>query len=223
MMFDGFPQAGLTFLTQLARNNDRDWFKARQEVFERDVKAPMIALVSAVNDALESFAPDYVNEPKRAIARLHRDTRFSRDKSPYRTEMSAVFPCRGAEKAAAAGFWFSVSPAGVELVAGSYMPGPPQLARVRAYLDTQHAEFRKLTTAAPLKKAFGELQGDRLKRVPRGFEPEHPAADLLRLKQYYVRASLGAGLATSRTLPKELADRFKAATPFVQALDAVLH
>lgn len=221
-MFDGFPKAGLTFLAQLARNNDREWFNARKEVFEREVKAPMFELVAAVNDALQSFAPEYVNEPKKAIARLHRDTRFSKDKSPYRTEMSAVFPFRGAEKETAAGYWFSVSPKGVDLIAGSYMPGTEQLANVRAYLDEHHAAFRKLTSAAPLKKAFGDLRGERLQRVPRGFDPDHPAADLLRLKQYYFQASMPATLATSRSLPKELANRFKAAAPFVRQLDAIL-
>ncbi len=222
-MFEGFPKEGLSFLTALAKNNDREWFKARQDVFERAVKEPMIALVEDVNAALEAFAPGYVNEPKKAIARLHRDTRFSADKSPYRTEMSAVFPCGGAPKEAAAGFWFGISPEGVELVAGAFMPGPEQLAKVRAYLSTEHAAFKKLTTAAALKSAFGALQGERLQRVPRGYDAEHPAAELLKLKQYYFATTLPADAALKSDLPKELAKRFKAATPFVQQLDAILH
>src|SRR5207244_3382352 len=105
-MFPGFPSEALTFLRGLARNNRRDWFQPRKEIFETKVKAPMIELVEAVNAELLKFAPDYINDPKKAIYRIYRDTRFSPDKTPYKTHIAAVFPRRGLDRQAGAGFYF---------------------------------------------------------------------------------------------------------------------
>jgi hypothetical protein len=136
--------------------------------------------------------------------------------------MSAVFPFRGGEKQASAGYGFSVSPKGVQLVAGSYMPGPEHLAAVRTWLDKRHGELRKVLAAPALVTAWGELRGERLQRVPCGLDREHPASDLLRLKQYYLQASLPAGAAAQTDLPEVIAERFRAAAPFVKLLDRVL-
>jgi len=219
--FAGFPRAGLQFLSQLKKNNSKEWFHEHKDTFEESVKAPMVALVSALDAELSRFAPEYVADPKR-ISRMNRDTRFSADKSPYRTDISIVFPRNGGEKAEVAGFYVAVSPEGVEVLGGVYMPGPEQLTALRNTLLTEHARFQKLVEAKALREAMGELQGEKLVRVPRGFAPEHPAADLLRFKQFYFSTRLPASAATSPELVDEVARRLKLMTPFVSFLDEVL-
>lgn len=99
-----FPSEALTFLRGLARNNDREWFNARKETFETKLKAPMLAFIEAINAELMDFAPEHVTDPKKAFYRIYRDTRFSADKTPYKTHIAAIFPRKGLEKHAGAGF-----------------------------------------------------------------------------------------------------------------------
>jgi len=93
--FPGFPPAGVQFFRGLARNNNRDWFQPRKAIFEASVKRPMQELVAALNAAMMSYAPQYVTDPAKAIYRFYRDTRFSKDKSPYKQQIAASFPRRG--------------------------------------------------------------------------------------------------------------------------------
>ena len=173
-MFSGFPPEAMTFFRGLARNNNRDWFQPRKEIYETKVKAPMCELVEAINAEMLKFAPDYINDPKKAIYRIYRDTRFSKDKTPYKTHIAAVFPRRGLEKHAGAGLYFSISPQDIEIAGGVYMPGPEQLLAIRTWLAENHAEFRKASRGP--EKLMGKLYGDSLQRVPKGFDAAHPAA-----------------------------------------------
>ena len=93
--FSGFPPEAMQFFRGLARNNNREWFLPRKPIFEEKVKQPMRELVEAVNAAMKSFAPEYVTEPDKAIYRIYRDTRFSKDKTPYKDHIAATFPRRG--------------------------------------------------------------------------------------------------------------------------------
>jgi uncharacterized protein (TIGR02453 family) len=90
LLFIGFPPEALTFLRGLTRNNQREWFQPRKEIFETRVKEPMLALCDALNGEFAKFAPDYINDPKKAVFRIYRDTRFSHDKTPYKTHIAAI-------------------------------------------------------------------------------------------------------------------------------------
>jgi len=215
-----FPAQTLTFLRGLARNNDRDWFNPRKEIFETQVKAPMIALIEKVNAELMKFAPEHVTDPKKSFYRIYRDTRFSSDKTPYKTHIAAIFPLRGFDKHAAAGFYFQISPKGVGIAAGNYMPGPDQLRAVRTWLAANHEEFRKAARAP--EKLFGKLEGSSAARTPKGFIPGHPADDLVRMKQWLYWTELDVKLATSPELLGEIVKRFRAATPVLRMLNAGL-
>ncbi len=217
--FPGFPKKGMTFFRQLTKNNNRDWFQANKDTYTEFVREPTIALVEAVNAKLERFAPEYVADPKKALTRINRDVRFSKDKSPYNTNLSVRFPRQGSPKDGSAGFYFRVSPKGMEVVAGTYMPANPPLNALRGHIAENHKAFERILKRPKFKELLSELQGDCLKRVPRGFDPEHPAGDLLRHKQFYVYAKLPVATATSSAVLKELTDRFRSATPFVEFLD----
>ena len=219
-MASGFPAEGLAFLKALKKHNDRDWFQARKDVFETKVKAPMIELIEGVNKALHDFAPDYENDPKKALYRIYRDTRFSNDKTPYKTHIAAIFPRRGLGKHVSAGFYFQISPEGVGLAAGAYMPGPEELYAIRSWLTDHHKDFAKASQNA--EKVIGPLQGSSLVRSPKGFDPEHPAAELVRRKQWFYWKELGTDLATSPKLLAETIRHFRAARPVIDLLNSSL-
>jgi uncharacterized protein (TIGR02453 family) len=220
--FTGFPPQALSFFRQLARNNRRDWFQPRKGLYDEHVRGPMLELVELINDDLRGFAADHVTEPARAVYRIYRDTRFSKDKTPYKTHVAAIFPRPGLPRHAGAGFYFSISHTGVEVAGGMYMPGPQELAAVRQVLARDEKAFRRLTASPALRRLMGELQGTSLARVPRGHDPDDPAADLLRRKQLYFGKELPSDVALSPSLRREVSARFKAMAPVVHYLNAVV-
>ncbi len=220
--FEGFPQEAFKFFRSLERNNRREWFQPRKEIFETQVRQPMFALVNAMNAAMMEFAPAYVCEPADAIYRIYRDTRFSSDKTPYKTHIAATFPRRGMKKHTCAGLYFSVSPKEIEVAGGVYLPTTDELRAIRLYLLDHHQEFRAMVRARALTSLMGELQGDQLSRPPKGFPAEHPAADLVRYKQWLFYTMLEPSLATGPKLLSELVKRFRAMMPFVELLNAPL-
>ncbi len=220
--FAGFASEALEFFGNLGRNNNRDWFLTHKHVYEEQVRAPMQGLVEVINHQMLDFAPDHVTEPKKAIYRIYRDTRFSRDKTPYKTHIAAHFPRRGLEKHAGGGYYFSVAADGVEVAGGVYMPGPEQLLSIRKHLAEHHEQYRRLVAAKPLRSLMGELQGEALTRAPKGFPQDHPAADLLRRKQLYFYVVLDSGLATTPKLQTEVLKRFRAMAASVDFLNAPL-
>jgi uncharacterized protein (TIGR02453 family) len=218
--FPGFPKQALTFFRQLARNNKREWFQAHKAQYETHVHAPALALCARVIDDLRAFAADHACEPKRSLFRIYRDTRFSKDKTPYKTHVAAVFPRAGMGKTTCAGFYFAVSHEGVEIAAGMYMPGPEELAAVRAAIAAdQGRALRKLLAAPGLRKQAGDLFGDKLARVPKGFDAAHPAADLLRMKQWYFNVTLPPSAACEPSIRKQITSRFRATAPVVHYLN----
>jgi uncharacterized protein (TIGR02453 family) len=215
-----FPAEALTFLKGLEKNNTRDWFQPRKEIFETKLKEPMMAFVEDINAELLKFAPEHITEPKKAVYRIYRDTRFSKDKTPYKTHLGAIFPRRGLGKDAAAGYYFHVSAKGVGIACGAYAPGPEQLLAIRRFIAANDKLFH--ATAAKAKKLMGPVQGSTLQRVPKGFDSEHPAADLIKMKQWYCWVELDAALATSPKLKSEITKRFKAMAPLVELLNKPL-
>ncbi len=213
-----FPPEALTFLRGLARNNDREWFQPRKETFETKLKAPMIELIEAINGELMDFAPEHVTDPKKALYRIYRDTRFSSDKTPYKTHLAAIFPRKGLEKHASAGFYFHLSPKIIGIAAGMYSPGPDELRAVRTMLAANHAKFRAALKGP--EKVMGKLTGSSVTRMPKGFDAESPAADLLKRKQWLFWEELDAKLATSSKLKTELIKRFRVAAPVVYMLNS---
>src|ERR1700756_1501006 len=132
------------FFRSLKRNNRREWFQPRKHLFDQHVKEPMLELVSALNSEFAKFAPAYVSDPKKAIFRIYRDTRFSSDKTPYKTHIAASFARRGGERLAAGGFSFSVSHDQIEVAGGIYHPAPETMLLVRTHIAEHHQDLRRL-------------------------------------------------------------------------------
>src|SRR5436190_12062052 len=217
-----FSPATLAFLRALKRNNDREWFKARKARYERDVKAPMLALIEQLAIDFKAFAPEIVASPKVSMYRIYRDTRFSADKTPLKTNVAASFPWRGLHRHQGAGLYFEVAPGWVWIGGGMYAPEPPQLVKVRAHIAETWPEIQTLTRARPFKTLIGALGGDRLTRVPRGYPADHPAADILRHKQFLAGRELPAETATGEDFYPTLLATFKAIVPLVRFLNEPL-
>src|ERR1035437_3267801 len=198
--FPGFPAETISFFRGWARNNTRDWFQPRKPIFDEKVKQPMRELVEALNGAMKSFAPEYATDPEKAIYRIYRDTRFSKDKTPYKTHIAASFYRRGTGPHKYGGYYLQVSHKEVAVGGGVYMPEPAVLLAIRQHIAEHHEEFRKILAAKPVRKLLGEMQGDQLARVPKGFCSTDPAADLLRFKYFILYVELPPDLATSPLL-----------------------
>jgi uncharacterized protein (TIGR02453 family) len=220
--FPGFPPEGLAFFRRLKRNNRRDWFQPRKQIYDEKLRAPMIELVTALNTEMMKFAPAHVREPESAIYRIYRDTRFSSDKTPYKTHIAASFPHRGLAKHSCAGLYFSASPEEIEIAGGVYMPMTEDLRAIRLYLLDHHEEFRRIIRGRTLRSLMGEIQGDHLSRVPKGFPADHPASDLVRQKQWLVYVMLEPAIATTPKLFTEVVKRFRAMAPFLEFLNTPL-
>jgi len=220
--FTGFSPAALDFLRKLKRNNRRSWFQPRKEIFESEVRRPMIELVTAVNVELMRFAPRYVTPPNKAIMRIYRDTRFSANKAPYKTHVSAIFPRAGADRMSGGCFYFHFTAEELLIFGGVWNPPSDELRLLRSFLGENHQDLKRMLRSTKLRKLFGEMQGEKLTRLPSGFACNHPAAALIRGKQWYLECTLPARILTKPQVLAEITERFRAATPFVEFMNQPL-
>lgn len=212
-----FSKKALTFFRQLQKNNDRQWFAPRKELFETECKAPMMELVNWLNERLATFAVDHVTEPKKAVYRIYRDTRFSKDKTPYKTHIGALFPRKGLSRHGGAGYYVGVSHEGVEIAGGMYMPEPDELAAVRQAIFADPKAAIRVFEDKTLVRTISPLQGTQAARMVKGFDedPATPLGSLLRRKQMYHHITLPADAATKPTLAREVVKRFQTMAPMV--------
>jgi uncharacterized protein (TIGR02453 family) len=221
-MHPQFSSATLTFLRALKRNNDREWFKARRDRYERDVRGPMIAVIERLASDLKRFAPDLVAAPKVSLYRIYRDTRFSPDKTPLKTYISAVFPHRVLLKKQGAGLYFEVAPGWVWMGGGIYAPEPKELLRVRKHIAATWPQLDRIVRGRRFASDIGALTGERVSRVPRGFPRDHPAAEYLKHRQFLAGREFPAELATTADFYPTLLRTFSAAAPLIAFLNEAI-
>ncbi|HUB28165.1 MAG TPA: DUF2461 domain-containing protein [Terracidiphilus sp.] len=212
------PEA-LTFLRNLARHNDREWFQPRKAEFEALLREPMLAIVRKVTDAMLDFAPNHVRPAEKSLFRIYRDTRFSNDKRPYKTHVAAWWSHQGLQKTSGAGYYFHISPKEVIVAAGAYMPEKEQLSAIRHWLLDNHQDFRKILQSRKMRSMFVEFEGNSLTRPPKGFPCDHPGLDLIQCRQWGLAATLPAKTALDRKLVDVLIRYFRQAAPVVDALN----
>ncbi|WP_446745257.1 DUF2461 domain-containing protein [Silvibacterium acidisoli] len=217
-----FSREALDFLRKLKRNNRREWFEARRDVYENELKQPMLALITRVLRGMEEYAPAHLRAPQKCLLRIYRDIRFSSDKSPYKTHVSAWWLRDGLPKTSGAGYYFQVSPTEVLIAAGVYMPPKDQLLAVRRHLLEHHEEFRRLIENRKLRAKLDLHDPAPLSRPPKGFPAEHPAIEWIKWRQWGVTVSLPAEEALKPSLPKLVEERFRLAQPLVDYLNEPL-
>lgn len=214
-----FRPEALTFLRNLKRHNDRDWFQPRKAQFEAELRQPMLAIIRKINDAMIDFAPNHIRPAEKCLFRIYRDTRFSANKLPYKTHVAAWWTHNGLDKTSGAGYYFHVSAKEVIIAAGSYMPEKEQLSQIRHWLLDHYQEFRKLLQKPAVRRTFEEFEGNALTRPPKGFPGEHPGMDLIRCRQWGLAATLPAATALNKDLAATIIKHFRIAAPVVDALN----
>jgi len=217
-----FSPKTITFLRSLKRNNDRDWFKARRDQYDAHVHEPMVAVVERLAQDFRTFAPELIASPRQSMFRIYRDTRFSSNKKPLKTHAAAVFRTRNLPKPQGAGLYFEIAPGWVWMGGGMWRPEPKELVRIREHIADTWPQIRTITQSAAFRRRFGELSGDAMTRVPRGYPADHPAAAFLKHRQFYGGAEFPASLAYSRAFYPTLVATFKALMPLVRFLNEPL-
>lgn len=225
--FEGFQPDAVRFLLELRANNERAWFQPRKAEYERLLKEPLEALCMVLG---ERFAKRKIplRADSRSPFRIYRDVRFSKDKSPYKTHVSASFGWAGDGAASepqsrtaevhGVGGYFHFEPDEEHVGGGMWQPERPRLEAWRALVAKTPERVHNAIDASAFKKAFGTVDGGRLQRVPPGFPADHPEAELLKLKDVTFGRRLTTDEVLSARLPDILADAFATATPLMRLL-----
>jgi uncharacterized protein (TIGR02453 family) len=214
-----FTPETLKFLRGLQRNNDREWFEPRRHIYESALRAPMLALIAKVNEQMAAFAPEHVKAPEKTVLRIYRDTRFSKNKLPYKQHYSAWWGRTGMVKTSGAGFYFQLAPTTLTIAAGLYMPDAAQLLAVRRYLLDHHEELRSLFGARKLKAKMQLSDTQALTRAPKGFPKDHPGMDLILYRNWAVDTELPSTTALDSKFARTLVAYFETAAPLVEFLN----
>ena len=227
--FTGFRPEAIQFLADLAANNSRDWLQPRKADYERLLKRPMEQLCVALEEQFRARDIPLHADPARSPFRIYRDTRFSKDKSPFKTAAAASFAWAGDGVQAgrshsvnvhASGGYFHLQPGEIYVGGGVWHPDSAWLTAFRQRILADYDGFRQVVDAPEFVDAFGSISddGESLKRVPPGYPAHHPAADVLRKKNVTFGRRLSDAEALSRELPVHLADAFAVGAPLMRYL-----
>jgi len=224
--FTGFKPAAVEFLAELAEHNDRAWFQPRKAEYERLLKQPLEMLCVALDEEFRARGIPLQADPSKSPFRIYRDVRFSKDKSPYKTNIGASFP--SVERAGngevvpmggrRGGGYFHLSPGEIYLGGGMWHPEPGPLAAWRAEVVSHPDRVHSAIEGTAFAAEFGEIGGERTKRMPAGFAADHPDAALLTLKDVTFGKRLSDDEAFSPDLPRILASSLATAVPLLQIL-----
>jgi len=228
--FRGFGPGALGFLRRLARHNTREWFERNRAVYESEVRGPLRTLVEEMDVRLARIAPEITGDPKRSMFRIHRDVRFSADKSPYKTNAACQFyhqdAGRGAgqdAEGAGAGLYFQLADGECFVAGGIWMPARPALEKIRAAVAEDPEGLERIVRAPAFRGRFGALDREAmLTRLPRGYAPGHPAEDWLRYKSFTATRMLSEREAMSPRLPRTLERDFAVLLPLVRWLNRAI-
>jgi uncharacterized protein (TIGR02453 family) len=208
----------LPFLKKLRKNNNKPWFDENRALYV-SAKSEFETTVRSLINSFSKIDPTIGHlEPKNCIFRINRDVRFSKDKSPYKTNFGA-FINSGGKKSPLAGYYLHIEPGGSFVGGGLYMPMPDMLAKLRQEIDYNLPEFKSIISSAAFKKQYKELHRGEdisLTRVPKGYEPSNPAAEYLKLKSIIAMRPLSDEEIQSKDLEKICVAAFKALKPLVE-------
>jgi uncharacterized protein (TIGR02453 family) len=213
------PASALKFLEQVKKNNNRDWFAKHKAEFEREQKhielfADALLKELSQHDLIETASG------KKALHRIYRDTRFSKDKTPYKSNWSGSFT--RATKQRRGGMYFHIEPGKSFVGGGFWGPNPADLKRIRDEIAFDAAPLRKILKSKNFVSTFGTLQGEQIKTTPKGFDPENEGIDLLRYKQFVIRRHFSDKEVLSENFLKEVNQTFKYMCPFFDYMSEVL-
>lgn len=221
--FEGFPVESIQFFKKLKRNNNREWFNAHRSDYEQFVLFPMRCFIASMQPLFSEFAPHFDVHPKRSMFRIYRDTRFSHDKTPYKTHMAAHFVLRGKPKGyEGSGYYLQVAPGDVFIGGGIYLPDNDQLKKIRKSIAEDPKEFLSVIHNPSFKKTFPALSGEKLTRPPKGFDPDHPMIEWLKMKQFFTGLDLKEEACHRKDFVNRIARYCKELSPLVDFLNKAM-
>jgi uncharacterized protein (TIGR02453 family) len=215
-----FSKATLTFLDELAANNDRPWFEENKPRYEALVREPALDFIAAMQPALQKIAPHFRADPRKmggSLMRVYRDTRFSHDKTPYKTNIGIQFRHELGKDVHAPGFYVHIASDGCFFAAGCWNPDAEALGRIRDHIVQKPERWFSVRDNKTFVKAW-ELSGASLTRPPRGYSAEHPAIEDLKRKDFVGVAQIPFSDVIGSRLVKLAEARFAASVPFMKFL-----
>jgi uncharacterized protein (TIGR02453 family) len=215
MIMEPIKKSTLDFLTAIERNNNRDWFIENRSLY-LEAKNNFESFVQEIINKIIPFDPILKGlEVKSCVYRLNRDIRFSNDKSPYKSHLGA-FIVRGGKKSGDkfAGYYFHIEPGKSIIAGGAYMPPAPWLSAIREKMSEKPDELIKIINSKKFKKYFGKIEGEKLKKMPKGYPADHPQIELLKYKSYLIMNEVPDKMVLSDDYFDYVIEVFRAMKPF---------
>ncbi|RLA27753.1 MAG: TIGR02453 family protein [Gammaproteobacteria bacterium] len=215
-----FNEETIAFLRELKANNNRDWFNENKPRYEELVLDVALNFIQSMHDPLLKFAPHFTAIPKRmggSLMRVYRDIRYSKNKTPYKTNIGIQFRHEQARDVHAPGFYVHIDPDSVFLGAGMWRPAPEALLGIRERITHKQAEWLRVCAEPKFKKQFS-LGGEKLTRPPRGFDKEHPLIEDIKRKDFIAVKNLTLEHALQPKFQQQVETAFKAAEPYMRFL-----
>nr|WP_294862296.1 DUF2461 domain-containing protein [uncultured Fluviicola sp.] len=212
-------QSTLEFLSSLKVNNDRDWFQTNKAVYEK-AHQNTISFADSLLNKMRIHDSIETQSGKASLFRIYADTRFSKDKAPYKTHFGIRFSRATAQLRG--GYYFHLEPGNSFMAGGFFSPNPDDLKRIREDIAFNYEEWNEILTQPELVDIFGKLRGEGVKTAPKGFDKDHPAIELLRKKQFILRHDFTDKEVLQADFPEKLNQTFQALRPFLDYMSEVL-
>ena len=218
--FAGFPDTTLLFLEELRANNNREWFEENKSRYEALVREPALDLITAMGPRLAKLSDQFVAVPKKvggSMMRVYKDTRFSRDKTPYKTNIGIQFRHALGKDVHAPGYYLHIDPTECFVGVGLWHPEAEPLAAIRRRIFEQPAAWKKVRDQASFAEQF-KLGGESLRRPPKGYDETTPGIEDIKRKDFIASCELSAADIHLNNFVDLVASRFRTATPFMRFL-----
>lgn len=217
-----FSKEYIDFFKGLTKNNNRKWFDSHKDIYEKYVKVPFQDFVEEMIILIHQEDPTINLNPKEAIFRIYRDIRFSKDKTPYKTHLSAAISSGGKKDMAGAGFYFEIGAEGANIYAGSYMPDKDNLLRIRNFITHNQSEFKKLISDKTFKKHYGNILGEKSKILPKDLKEAAENQPLIFNKQFYYHGKIDASKLTDKKFTDIMMKYYHACKPVSDFLEIAM-
>ena len=214
-----FTQDYLNFFMELAANNHKNWFDENRTRYHKSIKKPFEVFVTAVINEMRKSNPAINLEYKDCIFRINRDIRFSKDKTPYKLNRSAIVNVGGKKDKTAPGLYFELTPEHVRVYSGVYGLDKNELQAVREEISENLKEFNSIVSNKNFKETFGEVNGEKNKRIPKEFVEAGEKQPLIFNKQFYIYTTLPAETILEDNLLEQIISKYKVAEPFAKFLE----
>ena len=208
-----FSPAFVKFFKELAKNNHKEWFDENRKTYETEIREPFKAFVGLLIEEVKKYEPEMNIKPSDAIFRINRDIRFSKDKTPYKLHSGAYLSSHGKKDSTYPGLYVQLSPEGIMIASGVYMPDKTSLADLRYFIFNHLSEFKSLYSDPKFVAEFGSIKGEKQKRLPPDLKDAAVQEPLLYNKQFYFETTMPVNMITDDSLLDQIMEKYLIAKP----------